>query len=78
MKYFKVVSEITFRVDFFEFYFVFCMNPDLKLQLPFEKTQDIYSRLHFRHKSSVVPHSDNEFCTSLFTIMHNDYVLLRL
>ena len=38
----------------------------------------IYSKLHFHHKSSVVPRSDNDFCASLFTFMLNDYVLLRL
>ena len=39
---------------------------------------DIYSKLHFHHKSSVVPRSDNDFCASLFTIMLNDSVLLPL
>ena len=29
-------------------------------------------------KPSVVPRSDNDFCTSMFTIMLNDSVLLRL
>ena len=48
------------------------------ISLSSEKTQDIYSKLHFHHKSSVVPHSDNDFCVPLFTIMLNDYVLLRL
>ena len=43
-----------------------------------KKTQDIYSKLHFHHKCSVVPRSDTDFCASLFTIMLNDSVLLRL
>ena len=43
-----------------------------------KKTQDIYSKLHFHHKSSVVPHSDNDFCAALFTIMLNDSVSLSL
>ena len=43
-----------------------------------KKTQDIYSKLHFHHKCSVVPRSDTDFCVSLFTIMLNDSVLLRL
>ena len=38
----------------------------------------IYSKLHFHHKSLVVPCSDNDFCTSLFTIMLTDSVLLHL
>ena len=38
----------------------------------------IYSKLHFHHKSSVVSRSDNDFCASLFTIMLNDSVFLRL
>ena len=42
------------------------------------KTQDIYSKLHFLHKCSVVPRSDTDFCASLFTIMLNESVLLRL
>ena len=37
-----------------------------------------FSKLHFHHKSSIVPRSDNYFCASLFTIMLNDSVLLRL
>ena len=45
----------------------------------FRKTsRHIYSKLHFHHKSSVVPRSDNDICTSLFTIMLNDSVLLHL
>ena len=43
-----------------------------------KKTQDIYSKLHFHHKSSVVPCSDNDFYMSLFTIMLNDSVFLSL
>ena len=43
-----------------------------------ENSRHIYSKLHFRHKSSVVPRSDNDFCASLFTIMLNDFVLLCL
>ena len=43
-----------------------------------KKTQDIYSKLHFHHKSSVVPCSVYDFCTSMFTIMLDDSVLLRL
>ena len=35
----------------------------------FQKNSHIYSKLHFHHKSSVVPHSDNDICASLFTIM---------
>ena len=42
------------------------------------KTRHFYSKLHFHHKSTVVPRSDNHCCTSLFTIMLNDSVLLRL
>ena len=38
----------------------------------------IYSKLHFHHKCSVVPRSDTDFCMSLFTIMFNDSVLMRL
>ena len=36
------------------------------------------SKLHFHHKSSVVPRSDNDFCASLFRIMLNDSILLRI
>ena len=43
-----------------------------------KKTQDIYSKLHFHHKCLVVPRSDTDFRASLFTIMLNDSVLLRL
>ena len=46
--------------------------------LPKKKSTHIYSKLHFNHKSSVVPRSDNDFCASLFTIMLKDYALLRL
>ena len=41
-------------------------------------SRHIYSKLHFHLKSSVVPRSDNDFCTSLFTNILNDSVLLRL
>ena len=44
----------------------------------FLKKLDIYSKLHFHHTCSVVPRSDTDFCASLFTIMLNDSVLLRL
>ena len=43
-----------------------------------KNSRHIYSKLHFHHKCSVVPHSDTDFCTSLFTIMFNDSVLMRL
>ena len=43
-----------------------------------KNSRDIYSKLHFHHKCSVVPRSDTDFCASLFTIMLNDSVLLRL
>ena len=49
----------------------------LKLQL-FSPKKNIYSKLHFHHKSSVVARSDNDFCASLFTIMLNYSVLLCL
>ena len=43
-----------------------------------EKNRHIYSKLHFHHKSSVVPRTNNDFCAFLFTIMLNDSVVLRL
>ena len=40
--------------------------------LPNSADQDsqlhIHSKLHFHHKCSVVPRSNNDFCSSLFTI----------
>ena len=42
-----------------------------------KNSRHIYSKLHFHHKCSVVPHSDTDFCTSLFMIMLNDSVLLH-
>ena len=36
----------------------------------FRKTSSyIYSKLHFHHRSSVLPRSDNDFCASWFMIM---------
>ena len=43
-----------------------------------KKLKDIYSKLHFYHKSSVVPRSDNDFCAFLFAIMLNDSVLFLI
>ena len=43
-----------------------------------KKSRHIYTKLHFRHKSSIVPRSDIDFSASLFTIMLNDSVLLRI
>ena len=43
-----------------------------------QNSRHIYSKLHFHYKSSALPRSDNDFCASLFTIMLNDSVLLRL
>ena len=41
-----------------------------------KNTTYVYSKLNFHHEYSVVPRSD--LCASLFTIMLNDSVLLRL
>ena len=43
-----------------------------------KNSRHIYSKLHFHHKCSVVPRCYTDFCASLFTIMLNDSVLLRL
>ena len=43
-----------------------------------KNSRHIYSKFNFHHKFSVVPLSDNDFCASLFTIVLNDFVLLRL
>ena len=43
-----------------------------------KSSRHIYFKLHFHHKSSVVPRSDNDFCASLFMTMLNDSVLLHL
>ena len=43
-----------------------------------KSSRQIYSKLYFHHKCSVVHRSDTEFCASLFMIMLNDFVLLRL
>ena len=50
----------------------------LKLLLFSEKKLKTYSKLHFHHKCSVVPRSETDFCTSVFTNMLNHSVLLRL
>ena len=46
---------------------ILLQNPDYSL-----------SKKHLRNTCSVVPHSDTDFCASMFTITLTDSVLLRL
>ena len=54
------------------------LKPSETIAIFRKNSRYIYSKLHFYHKSLVVPRSDNDFCASLFIILFNDYLLLRL